>query len=34
MMLGGSALGLVFPIVIVLWMGVGRVKDEVATWDP
>ena len=31
---GGAALGLAFPIAIVLWMGGGPVKDEVARWEP
>jgi uncharacterized protein YceK len=31
---GGSALGLAFPIAIVLWMGGGPVKEEVAGWEP
>ena len=34
MLFGGAALGLVFPLAIVLWMGGGPVKDEVARWEP
>lgn len=31
---GGAALGLAFPVAIVLWMGGGPVKEEVARWEP
>lgn len=34
MLFGGAVLGLAFPLAIVLWMGGGPVKDEVARWEP